>query len=213
MSGRPPVAGRPRGRRPAGQDARADILRAARREFAAKGFALASLRGIARGADVDPALVHHYFANKESLFAETIVAHAHPALIAERLAAFATDELGYRIVENFLAVWDDAEGREVFSALFRSVASNPGLEAVMADMLETQLFARIADAHELTDSRRRMALVGSQLVGLALMRYVVKLPALVAMSPAQMAAAYGPTLQRYLTGDLEGPLADDTLSS
>lgn len=203
-------AARPRGRRPAGQDTRSDILRAARREFAAKGFSLASVRGIARAADVDPALVHHYFANKENLFAETIVAHAHPEVIAQRLATFAPDELGYRIVESFLLVWDNDEGRVIFSALFRSVASHPPLEAVMAGMLETQIFARVRQLYDLQDAPRRMALVGSQLVGMAIMRYVVKLPALVALTPAQLAAAYGPTIQRYLLGPVELPDPNDT---
>lgn len=209
-SGRPSGSGRPRGRRPRGQDTRADILRAARSEFAAKGFSMASLRGIARAAGVDPALIHHYFASKESLFAEAIVSHAHPDAIAARLSEVPLDQLGHRIAEIFLSVWDDDEGRVVFGALFRSVASNPGLESIMAQMIETQIFARVAAQREFTDAGRRMALVASQLVGLALMRYVVKLPALVAMSSAQLAAAYGPTLQRYLTGDLELPGVDDT---
>ena len=66
-------AGRPGGgRRPGRSDTRALILTAALELFAAKGYSGATLRGIAEQADVDPALIHHFFDNKGGLFQHAI---------------------------------------------------------------------------------------------------------------------------------------------
>ena len=72
------------GRRPGRQDTRGEILAAARETFAARGFAGTTLRGIAGAAGVDPALIHHYFESKRSLFLATVQLPIDPpALIAE----------------------------------------------------------------------------------------------------------------------------------
>ena len=51
-------------------DKKERILRAAEKEFSAKGFDGARLSAIAKEADVQQALIHHYFEDKERLHAE-----------------------------------------------------------------------------------------------------------------------------------------------
>lgn len=53
-------------------DTKERILKAAEKEFAAKGFDGARLSTIAKAADVQQALIHHYFEDKENLRAEVL---------------------------------------------------------------------------------------------------------------------------------------------
>src|SRR4051812_50222767 len=76
-----------RGRRPGGVDTRAAIVEAARKSFAAKGYDKSSMRGIAREAGVDPALVHHYFEGKAGLFAATLDVPVDPAELIARITS------------------------------------------------------------------------------------------------------------------------------
>ena len=73
------------GRRPGNQDTREAIIAAAREAFAEKGYDRASIRAIATGAGVDPALVHHYFGTKDQLFLATVNAPIDPAQILPRV--------------------------------------------------------------------------------------------------------------------------------
>jgi len=200
----PPRGRRPSGRRPSGADTRAAIFEAARGEFAAKGFDATSMRGVAKIAGVDPALVHHYFAGKVELFTETIVAYVTPAVVVGAMVTGPREELGRRLVTGFFGFWDGPDARETFAALFRSAATNPALEAVIPAFLGREILPRLQAAYEIDHAEHRIGMVAAQLIGLALMRYVVRLPAVTAMSVAELASVVGPTMQRYLTGDL-GP--------
>src|SRR5436190_21555417 len=98
------------GRRPGNQDTREAILTAARDAFAERGFDGASIRAIATTAGVDPALVHHYFGNKDQLFLAAIEAPINPAELLERVAAGDPSDVGERLVHTFLSVWDSPAG-------------------------------------------------------------------------------------------------------
>jgi AcrR family transcriptional regulator len=110
---------RPRGRRPAGSDTRAEIVAAARTEFAEAGYAAASIRSIARRAEVDPALVHHYFDGKPALFGEVLDFPVNPEVLLRRLHETPREKLGSALVATFLDVWDDGIGRERFAGDLR----------------------------------------------------------------------------------------------
>lgn len=97
-----------RGRRPGGADTRAEIVEAARIAFAEDGYAKTSIRSIARQAKVDPALVHHYFADKAALFAETMELPADPKVIAAEVTTGPFS--GERLVERFLSQWEREGG-------------------------------------------------------------------------------------------------------
>ncbi|MGN6752163.1 MAG: TetR/AcrR family transcriptional regulator [Intrasporangium sp.] len=192
------TAPRGRGRRPGGVDTRAAIISAARGQFAAKGYDKASIRGIAREAGVDPALVHHYFAGKAQLFAETMEVSLDPVAIVGRVFAGDPARLGWRVVETFLLVWDAPERRQTLAALLRSSMTSDEGARVLREFLSREVFGRIAAATGVPDPELRGSLAGAQMLGLAVMRYILKVPALVDVPPEVIVERLGPVLQAHL---------------
>ncbi|MFG3298501.1 TetR family transcriptional regulator [Micromonospora chersina] len=192
------------GRRPGNPDTREAILTAARAAFADRGFDAASIRAIATAAGVDPALVHHYFGTKEELFRATVAIPVDPAELVPRVLAGGRDEVGERLVRTFLAVWDSPVGTAAV-ALLRSAMSNQWTARMLREFLVTQVLRRVVDQLDLDPAEvpLRGALVASQIAGLAMMRYVIRLEPVASASPDTLAATIGPTVQRYLTGDLD----------
>ena len=195
----------PRGRRPGGVDTRASIVEAARTDFAAQGYDATSVRGVARRAGVDPALVHHYFGGKAALFAAVMDIPANPAVLIGRVVEGPREQVGERLVRAFLTVWDTAEGQQRFSALIRSAVTHEEATRVLREFLTREVFGRVVDAMAGEDSGEtrdelelRAGLAASQMVGLALMRYIVRFPAVVGASHDDLVAQLAPTLQRYL---------------
>ncbi|GAB3053883.1 TetR family transcriptional regulator [Intrasporangium mesophilum] len=189
---------RSRGRRPGGVDTRAVILDAARAEFAAKGYDGTSLRGIARAAEVDPALVHHYFDGKPALFAEMLGAPINPAVLFEQIFSGDRETLGWRVIETFLRVWDPPESRDGLVALFRSSMTSDDAARLLREFLGREVFSRIAAATGAPDAQLRGTLAASQVFGLVVLRYVLQVPALVEASNEEIVARLGPVLQQHL---------------
>ena len=192
------------GRRPGNPDTREAILTAARAAFADRGFDAASIRAIATAAGVDPALVHHYFGTKEELFRATVAIPVDPAELVPRVLAGGRDEVGERLVRTFLAVWDSPVGTAAV-ALLRSAVSNQWTARLLREFLVTQVLRRVVEQLDLdpAETPLRGALVATQIAGLAMMRYVIRLEPVASASPDTLAATIGPTLQRYLTGPLD----------
>ncbi|MGS2615247.1 TetR/AcrR family transcriptional regulator [Micromonospora sp. LZ34] len=192
------------GRRPGKPGTREAILDAARAAFAERGFDGASIRAIAAAAGVDPALVHHYFGSKDQLFLAAMNAPVDPGELIPRILAGDRAGIGERLVRLFLGIWDSPAGHAGV-ALLRSAVSNEWTARLMREFLTTQVLRRVLD-HLDTDPAElplRGSLVASQLIGLAMMRYVIKLEP-VASAPAEtLVATVGPTVQRYLTGELD----------
>lgn len=193
----------PRGRRPGGVDTRAAILDAARTEFADAGYDATSMRGIARRAEVDPALLHHYFGGKPQLFAAVMDIPVDPAALIGQVMQGPRDELGSALVLTFLTVWDSPSGRERFQALIRSAVTHAEATRMLREFLVREIFGRIlrqlyADGAAPADVELRAGLAASQMVGLAMMRYIVEFPAVVQASRDELAGQVGPTIQRYL---------------
>jgi AcrR family transcriptional regulator len=192
-----------KGRRPGNQDTRGAILTAARRAFAASGFAGASIRGIAAEAGVDAALVHHYFATKEQLFLATVDIPIVLTDLVDHVTARGLDGLGDRLIRTILGVWD-SELQPSLVAAVRTALTDPGLTRSISEFLTLEVISRILRAVDLPEAEasRRAGLVASQVLGVIMGRYVLKLPPLVDQSVDQIASAIGPTLQHYLSGDL-----------
>ncbi|SCE91015.1 DNA-binding transcriptional regulator, AcrR family [Micromonospora viridifaciens] len=193
------------GRRPGNPDTRAAILAAARAAFAERGFDAASIRAIATAAGVDPALVHHYFGSKEELFRATVAIPIDPAELLPAVLSAGPDGAGERLVRTFLSVWDSPAGGAAV-ALLRSAVSNEWTARLVREFLITQVLRRVLEHLDLDPAELplRGALVGSQLIGLAMMRYVIRLEPVASAAPETLVSSLAPTVQRYLTGDLTG---------
>jgi len=190
------------GRRPGESGARAAILAAARAEFAAAGYDGATIRGIAARAAVDPALVHHYYGAKEQLFEAAVELPAAPDAIVPALLASDRARIGEQVVLRFLGAWEEPANRPIFLALLRSAVCNEQAAELVRRLLVREVFAPLARALGEPDAELRATLVGSQFIGLAFLRYVGKVEPLASADVASLAAAVGPTIQRYLTGAL-----------
>jgi AcrR family transcriptional regulator len=186
------------GRRPGASGTREKILAAARFHFSDAGYEGATIRGIAGEAGVDPALVLHYFGSKEGVFVAAVEFPIDPAEVLPGLLAPGLEGLGERLVRFFLGAWDSPAGSPLLG-LIRSVVSNERAAALVREFVSQEVLGRIAEAVELDQPQLRASLAASQLIGLAILRYVVKLEPLASAEPDEVAAWLGPTLQRYLT--------------
>ena len=197
------------GRRPGESGAREAILAAATVAFAEAGYDRATIRGIATAAGVDPALVLHYFGSKEDLFEAALELPVSPRQIFERGIVAGPDQLGAIIVRTFLEAWEPPETRVRLMAMLRSAMTNETAMAMIRDLLVREVFGPITQALGVPDAPLRATLVGSQFVGLAIIRFIGRLEPLASASVDDLVIAIGPTVQRYLTGDLGGEAQRD----
>ncbi len=190
------------GRRAGTSGTREAILAAARTGFNARGFDATSLRSIARTAGVDPALVTHFFGSKDGLFEAALALPVDPGTLVPMLLAGGVDGLGERIVRTFLGVWDGTPGQGPMLAMLRSAVSHEDSAERLRGLLTRVLLHPLAHGAGAGDPELRAGLLASQVVGLAVTRYVLKLEPLASMTADELAPVLGPTLQRYLTGTL-----------
>jgi AcrR family transcriptional regulator len=191
------------GRRPGNQDTRGQIITAARQAFAAKGFAGASMRGIAAEAGVDAALIHHYFENKEQLFLATVALPLEMPQKLEEVAAGGLDGIGERLVRTVLGVWD-SDLQPTLIAGIRTTLTDPALTRSVGEFLALEIIGRVLRRDDLPpeEANRRAGLAASQVLGLVIGRYVLQLPLLVSRRSEDLVVEIGPTVQRYLDGHI-----------
>ena len=189
--------------RPAGESrAREAILRAARGTFATKGYDRTTIRGVARTARVDPALVHHYFGTKDRLFAAAMQFPVDPSMVADLIVGPGLEGAGERLVRLFLRIWDTPENREPMLGLLRSAVTNPRAARMLREFVSKALLSRVAPALGGDDAELRAALVGSQVIGLAIFRYVLEVEPLASAGEEELVAAVAPRFQEFISGDL-----------
>lgn len=197
------------GRRGGDSGTKEAILAAARARFGDLGYDRATIRGIADDAGVDPALVHHFYGTKERLFVAAMRLPLNPGDVVQaafaQAAGAAGRGLGVQIIRTVLGAWDVAEMRASFLGLLRSATTSEDAAAMLREFATEVVLGRVAEAAGqggASNAEYRAALVASQVLGLALTRYVLGLPALTSASNDDLAAAIGPTLDRYLSGEL-----------
>lgn len=189
------------GRRPGNPDTRAAIVEAAKDQFVAHGFDKTSFRGIAKAAGVDPALVHHYFESKDDLFLESLSIPFDPRrLIPEMVGDGGVGGLGAQIAARFVAIWDDTVAREPLVALLKASATSEVAAELLRNGIARMVMGPISAELDQPDGPLRADFVASQLIGLAMVRYVLRLEPIASADGAEIAARLGPTLQRYLDG-------------
>jgi AcrR family transcriptional regulator len=192
------------GRRPGSAGTRERVARAARDLFGERGFDATTIRAIAARAEVDPALVHHYFGSKEQLFVAVMELPFDPSVAVAMLADGALEGVGERIVKFALDTWDRPEARPVILGILRSAAADPGAARMLRELLISRFLAQFAAHVDRPDAELRVALAGSQIVGLAMARFIVGIEPIASADNATLARAVGPTVERYLLGDLGG---------
>ena len=178
-------------------DTRAAILDAARRAFAARGYTASSLRQVASVAEVDPALVLHYFGSKRDLFAAAIGLAEGVDTLIDSLLTGPVAGLGERLVRFYLQLVDSPTSPVV--ALLRSAASDDEAARMVREFIGTEIIGRIIEVLEVPDAALRGTLVGTQLVGMAVLRRVVRVEPLASADHDLVVAWLAPTVQGYLT--------------
>jgi AcrR family transcriptional regulator len=174
---------------------------AARAEFAARGFDGTTLRGVARAAGVDARLVHHYFDGKDALFVAAFELPVRPQLL-EAVLGPDVDGIGERLVRMFTGVWDTPEGRQRILAMISGAIASESGARMLREFLAREVFSRIVARLGSDDPELRASLAASQMMGLAVARYVVRLEPLASADADLVVALVGPTVQHYLTGPL-----------
>ena len=173
------------------EQTKAAILAAARDRFGASGFQAATIRAIAADAGVDPAMVMRYYGSKDKLFA----AAADFDLRFPEFAASDRTNVGRSVVRHFLERW---EGDEALVILLRSSATNGEAAQRMHEIFGAQLQPLVATLVPAGESGVRAGLIATQILGMALCRFVLRLPPIVAMTQDEIVDWLGPTIQRYL---------------
>ena len=191
--------------RPAGpSDRRERILASARELFSRNGIDKTSIRAIAADAGVDAALVHHYFGTKTQLFAAAIHIPIDPMTVIGKLKEVPVEQIGHTLPSILLPLWDSEIGKG-FVATLRSILAGNDVSLVRSFLQEIiigEIGPRVDNPPG--SSRVRIQFVASQLVGVAMARYILELDPFSTLPADQIAETIAPTLQRYLTGDLPG---------
>jgi AcrR family transcriptional regulator len=203
------------GRRAGDSGTREAILAAARGQFADFGYYGATIRGIAAVAEVDPALVHHFYGTKEALFSAAMRLPVVPSeVLTSALAPGkrpADGELGEHLVRTALSVWESGELKETFVGLLRSAVTNEQAAVMLREFIADSILGTLArltglgDLGNKAEAEYRAAMVATQMIGLALARLVFGFPAVAGASIDELAATIGPAVERYLNGDIAVP--------
>lgn len=194
--GAPRRRGRPRG----GTDSRERIIAAAVDEFGEQGYEASTVRAIAARAGVDSALVHHYFGTKADLFAEAVGIPMRPDIDVPGILNGPRELVGERVVRYVLEAFEKPDVRRRGVVLIRTAIGSRLTTPLLAGFLSRELIGRIARTLDVDDAELRATLVASQIAGLLVARYVIKLPSLAAASVDELVTRVGPTVQRYLFG-------------
>lgn len=215
-TGRPSRDRRPPGRRAGDSGTREAIGEAARAQFADHGYNGATIRGIAAAADVDPALVHHYYGSKEALFAAAMRFRDLPSEVMTAALAGPAGQgpqagTGARLVKAALSMWESEGVRDTFLGLLKSAVTSEQAAAMLRDFVADSVLGTmvrvtgLAERASPAEARYRAAMVASQMLGLAMTRLVLRLPPVAGASVDDLAATVGPSVERYLSGDIALP--------
>ncbi|MFV9636073.1 TetR/AcrR family transcriptional regulator [Mycobacterium neumannii] len=192
------------GRPPGPSDTRERILNSARELFARNGIDKTSIRAIAAAADVDPALVHHYFGTKTQLFAAAIHIPIDPMQVIGPIQQVPVEEIGRTLPSLLLPLWDSELGKGFIATLRSIIAGNDTslVRSFLQEVIAREVGSRVDDPPG--SGPVRVQFVASQLVGVVMARYILELEPFKSLPVEQIVDTIAPNLQRYLTGELPG---------
>ncbi|ODQ91519.1 TetR family transcriptional regulator [Mycolicibacterium flavescens] len=180
------------------------VLAAARARFAAEGYEKTTLRSIAADAGVDPAMVLYLFGSKSALFRDALRVIVDPQALISAVAGGpgADPDIGVRMVRTYLRIWESEDSGPTMVAMLQSATSNSDAhEAFRGFMQDYVLTAVSGELGGGEHARLRALLAASQLVGTAMLRYVMKIAPLATMDGEDLVRLIAPTVTRYLTAD------------
>jgi len=189
------------GRRPGNPGTRDAILTAARETFAAAGFRGTTIRAVAARADVDPALVLHYFGSKQALFIAAVELPFDPRERFPQVLAGSLDGAGERLIRFFLSVWDGPSAGPL-RTIVRTLATEPEAAEVFQRLLVDEGLGPALEALGADRPHLRAALAASQLIGAGFIRYILRIEPLASEPAERLVAIYAPVIQQYVSGDL-----------
>ena len=175
------------------------ILEAARAHFTARGFDGANLRAISADASIDPSMVKRYFGSKEGLFAAAVPVDLQLPTLADVSEA----RRGEVLTAHFIRRWEGDLSDNILVALLRSAITNAKLSEQVRTLFTSQVMAMLEPVVPASELVRRAALISSQMLGLAVTRYILALPGSAEQPAEQLIADVAPNVQRYLHGVLE----------
>jgi AcrR family transcriptional regulator len=193
-----------RGRRQGEPVSRGVVLAAAKQRFATEGYEKTTLRAIARDAHVDPSMVLYLFGSKEELFRESLRLILDPDMLVAALTGEADDDpdIGTRMVRTYLRIWETPDTAASMRAMLQSATSNSDAHEAFRDFMQNYVLTAVSGVLGGGEQARlRAMLAASQLVGVAILRYVMEVPPLATLSADEIERLIAPTLTRYLTGD------------
>lgn len=190
-----------RGRRQGGPVSRDAVLAAAKQHFAAHGYEKTTLRAIARDADVDPSMVLYLFGSKAELFRESLRLILEPHTLVAAITE-SDGDVGSRLVRRYVQIWEGSDTADVMRAMLQSATSHADANEALRSFMQTYVLTEVSDAIGGGEQARlRALLAATNLLGTALLRYVLKVPPLSELSADEIVRVIGPTVDRYLTAD------------
>lgn len=187
--------GRPRGK----TDTRNVILATARRMFADAGYDKTSVRDLASAADVDPAMIRHYFGSKAELFRATMGWPFEAAEIADQILGGARREIGERLTRVFFGAWERPESRAPLLAILRGAATHDESANLVRQFIQGHLYSRMAAALAKPDAELRIDLAMSHLLGIAYLRHILQVEPIASTPVEELINRVAPVISTHLT--------------
>jgi AcrR family transcriptional regulator len=191
-----------RGRRPGRSHTKRLILEAARQLFASAGYDAASIRAVAEEAGVDPALVMYYFSSKQGLLQAAMEWPVDIDEIARGIFEGDPERTGERLARMVCSLWEDEKTRHPLAVILRNAVQNEEAARLASEFVKHVLVGQLVARTDDASAPLRGLLAHSTLVGLVTIRYILGIEPLASASTEEVVQAVGPTLQRYLRGDL-----------
>jgi AcrR family transcriptional regulator len=190
------------GRRQGDSGTRQDIIRSAQKLFAEQGYRGATMRAIARDARVDAALIHHFFGSKEGVFTAAVGEAFRAGEILDAMSAPGPGTVGERLIRSFLTLWDEPETRTPMLAVVRSAVTHEDAARLVRDFVTTEVIGQVVQANADAERELRTALIGSEVLGMVIVRYVFGIEPMASMAPEAVAMFLGPVIDRFLADGL-----------
>ncbi|WP_327119859.1 TetR family transcriptional regulator [Nocardia sp. NBC_01730] len=188
----------PIGRRPGKTDTREALLATARHRFAEAGYDKTTVREIAAASGVDPALIRHYFGSKADLFRATMGWPFEPAEIAARITDGDPSGTGERLTRVFFEAWDRPESRAPLLAILRGAATHEESADLVRQFIQGQVYDQIAAGLPGSDAELRTDLAMAQLLGIAYLRYILRVEPIASEQLDELIARVAPVIKTHL---------------